>query len=65
MNKLYYRRRQVVTTAKQLLGDVAESDSAYCDRYYCMCTVYVRLSHSCTLLKLLDGIRYHFGGTLE
>ena len=49
-----------------LLGPIADSDSAYCDR--CCCVAWsvrlsvcmsVCLSHSCILLKLLDGMRCH------
>ena len=49
-----------------LLGGIAESDSAYCDTsYHCMvCPSVCHQSHSCTLLKLLDGMRCHLAGTL-
>ena len=57
-------------TFAPLLGGPAESDSAYCDTCYrsmvcpsvCMCVC--RLSHSCTLLKPLDGMRRHLAETL-
>jgi len=50
-----------------LLGGTAESDCAYSDSVAVMWSVlpYVcRLSHSCTLLKLLDGMRCHLAETL-
>jgi len=43
-----------------LLGGVAEGDSAYFET--CYCSIY-RLSHSCTLLKPLDGMRCNFAET--
>jgi len=54
-------------------GGTAEgiSDSIYCDRCIpcvvrlsvCMSVGLCRLSHSCTLLKLLEGMRCHLAGT--
>ena len=53
------------------LGGIAESDSAYCDICYSGLSIWpsvslyvCRLSHLCTLLKLLDGMRWHLAGTL-
>jgi len=45
---------------------ITKADSVYCDRCYrsLVCRLYVRMSHSCTLLKPLDGMRCHLADTL-
>jgi len=49
-----------------IIGGIDESNSAHCDRcYYSVIWPPVRLSHSCTLLKPLDGTRCHLAGTLQ
>jgi len=49
-----------------ILGSVAESDSAYCDRCYrsVVCPSVCRLSQLCTQLKRLGGMRCHLARTL-
>jgi len=46
------------------LGGIVESDSAHCIRLVCVYVHVCHLIHLCTLLKPLDGMRWHLTRTL-